>query len=280
LLRDDDYDRQTKLAVCFALVEHAKENHATSPSAVTFLQCTLAKASRSSDAFKTCEILLEAGTDPCTRALHVVVQDGKDSVCRLLLQYSADPFRQDDDAEEDDEPNSSTTSSSPFQAAACQISTSILELFLAHWDSQSSSASSSGGMDHKNGNNCYPIHAICRRNKHMSLQAIELVMKRPESENGLLMSVVGVGLFPFQEAAACDANLDVIFYLLKYCPSALKAATAAPAAAPAAAATEIGDATAAEIGDGKPQARNDCLEDFSIEEEAQVDTRLAEDLST
>jgi RNase H-fold protein (predicted Holliday junction resolvase) len=66
----------------------------------------------------------------------------------------------------------------------------------------------------------YPLHVICR-DPHVSLQAIFLVVARHVGAVTTMSGGQEEGLYPFQIAAVTNADLSVIFYLLKRCPDTL-----------------------------------------------------------
>jgi hypothetical protein len=158
---------------------------------------------------ESCEILLEAGLNPSHDrwVWDCAIQQQNAPVCRLLVQYGADPFMEEQGDEND------VNATSPFLAAARLSDITIFEFFLDLWDER---FSSTGG---KNGDGDYPLHVVCC-DPHVSLQAIELLVNR---QADVLAVVDGEqGLLPFHFAANWGASLDVIFYLLQHCPDALR----------------------------------------------------------
>jgi hypothetical protein len=212
LLQQRDLTRETKLSICRILVEHAKEDSNTAALIQESFKCAIKLA-----IYDCCEILLQAGMNPSSRwAWECVIQAGNGpAVCRfvrLLVQFGCDPFRDDVDENENNKKQHVPAASSPFHAAARLSDTSILEYLLEIWNERFSSTNG------KNGVGDYPLHVVCC-DPHVSLQAIMVLVNR---QADVLAMVDGEqGLLPCHLAANCGASLDVIFYLLQQCPSAL-----------------------------------------------------------
>ena len=205
-------DEDDALAVCRVLVRFARsaDDDGTGRMCKRFLQSTLESAIRADSCERACEILLDSGFEPHARALHVVVEEKKVPLCRLLMQRAGlDPFVPLNEGEED---HGRFASYSPFCAAACQAETAVLEVFLDHWDER---FASNGG---KNADGDYPVHVLCRE-RDVSLEAIKLVIERYAPT---LSTVDGEeGLLPFHFAAMCNCKLDVLFSLARHCPDDL-----------------------------------------------------------
>jgi ankyrin repeat protein len=205
LLRRQQQSRETKLDICRILVEHAKND----PATATFMNATFEFAIRRTD-IDGCQILLEAEIEASAfllyRSFHFAIRAGNLAICQLLVRdVQVDPFLQ---GEDDDE-----TVVSPFQAAARQSDTSILEDLMLLWDER---FASTGG---KNSDGDYPIHVVCC-DPLVSLEAIMVLVNR--HADALAMVDGEQGLLPFHIAANWSASLDVIFYLLQHCLDALR----------------------------------------------------------
>jgi ankyrin repeat protein len=236
--------REIKLAICRLLVEHANNDNksgdddanATTTTAA-FLQSsmeieintTTTTGSSNNNNIEACEILLDAGMDKSSRLLYMAIQAENVSLCQLLVQkYRIDPFRKGNDQAIIMNGSSSSSSSStgereqaasPFLAAARLEKTDILNFFLEHWDERFSLSNRDG----KNDDGDYPIHVVCC-DARISLQAIQLVVNHRHHQAAVETVATVDGeqrLLPFQFAAMWDASLDVIYYLLQYCPDAL-----------------------------------------------------------
>jgi hypothetical protein len=143
-------------------------------------------------------------------AMNYAIEKEKKLICQWLLDLGVDPCQEggyDMVGHNDDDQHVP----SPLQAAARLADTSILELFLPLWNERFAAA---GGTDD---NGDYPIHLLCCDPKS-SLQAVKLLA---ESQGDTFASLDGQeGLLPFHFAAMWDAELDVIYTVLRHCPDA------------------------------------------------------------
>ena len=145
------------------------------------------------------------------------------SLCSWLVEHGVDPFllERERDGETNDHSVALDRFFSPFQLAARHQDTSIMRFFLRLWNERFSHNS---GKDTTG--NCAIHHLLCR-NQHVSLESVKLVMEHSyqEADNDTTTLTMDSeeGSFPFALAAISDANLDVIFYVLKHCPAALLA---------------------------------------------------------
>jgi ankyrin repeat protein len=91
LLCDFYTSRETKLSICHLLVEHAKKDRATAVLIQhSFSYSVQALRNSHND---HCEILLQAGMNPSSRwAWDCAIQAENAAVCRLLVNYGADPY--------------------------------------------------------------------------------------------------------------------------------------------------------------------------------------------
>jgi hypothetical protein len=95
--RPDIYvTRETKLAICRHVVQYANQQEGHDRAAtVAFMRASLEVAiQQSANSIDGCQILLEAGMDPSPRhwVWDCAIQQRNEAVCRLLVQYGADPF--------------------------------------------------------------------------------------------------------------------------------------------------------------------------------------------
>jgi hypothetical protein len=161
---------------------------------------------------ESCQILLRAGMNPVT-AMNYAIAKKKKLICQWLLELGVDPFRGGSAIRttNDDDVDPQEHVPSPFQASARLEDTSILELFLKHWNDR---FAANGGNDD---NGDYPIHWLCS-DAQVSLPAIQLVAA---SQPHTLTMVDGEeSLYPFHFAAMWNAELDVIYTVLRHCPDA------------------------------------------------------------
>jgi hypothetical protein len=217
---DSNVTRETKLAICRHLVQHAnqQENHERQAT-VAFLRASLERAIEQSsfDNMGSCQILLEAGMDPNPRWVWdcAIRQENNEAVCLLLVQFGADPLAEQEHV--------------VFLAAARKSDrTSLFEYFLQVWDER---FADNGGKNHHSGN--YPIHVVCCAAR-VSLPAIQIFVHR--HADALAVVDQKHGLYPFQLAAKYNASLDVIFCLLHHCPDAWSSSSSARNASTTAAA--------------------------------------------
>lgn len=195
LLGDPGKTRETKLAMCQELISRATTGD--SDILEDLQDCLFVMISR--NAIESCEIFLKAGMDPSFRnngPLHFAIRKGNEPVCRLLVQYGADPFLEVD-------------VHTPFQTAATKNETVILKYFMGLWDERF--PSNHGKNDH----DAYPINVICLLGGRVSLPAIQLLLAMDGHAVHALKKYAG--LYPFQIATMADASVDVIYTLFQHC---------------------------------------------------------------
>jgi hypothetical protein len=191
-----------KRSMCRVLAKHAKSNESVSQ----FLCLSLVHMADK----ESCKILLNAGLNQ-VMAMNYAIEKENKLICQWLLELGVDIFKEGDHGVGGNDDSHFPVFPSPFQAAARLADTSILELFLQHWNER---FAAKGGKDD---NHDYPIHLLCCDRK-ASLSAIKLLA---ESQGDTLMLVDGQeGLLPFHFAAMWDAELDVIYTVLRHCPAA------------------------------------------------------------
>jgi Ankyrin repeats (3 copies) len=200
-------DRETKVAICRLLAQHAEGGDR---GTAAFMQASFEFAVQQFDIYG-CQILLEAGIEATTstlyRTFNSAVRAKNMAVYRILMQeYHLDPFLQMEENVGD---------CSPLVEAARKFdttNTSLFQYFLQVWDER---FSSTGGKNVK-GN--HPLHVVCC-DSQVSPEAIQLLVSR---NAGAVSTVDGEqGLLPFHFAAFCGASLNVLFFLLQHCPDAL-----------------------------------------------------------
>jgi ankyrin repeat protein len=190
-------------STCRVLVKHAKSNEMVAQ----FLRVSLLHIADK----ESCKILLNAGMNPVL-AMNYAIAEEKGLICQWLLEVGVDPFKVGDCNAPGVCDNDIICQRTPFQAAARLEDTSILELFLRQWDERF--AAVNGGKDD---NGDYPIHLLCC-DPNVSLQAIQLVAER--QPDTLTVMDGEESLFPFHFAAMWDAELDIIYTVLRHCPDA------------------------------------------------------------
>jgi hypothetical protein len=228
----------------------------------------------------TLHIILEAGVVPSSQALYIAIREEDVCFCQLLVRHGANPFLpvpddlRDEDSDEnddDEEEDRVAAAASPFQAAARLYNILIFDYFLDLWNSKHCAATTRG----RNASGDYPLHVICR-DPHVSLQVILLMVARHADAVTTLSGQEH--LLPFQIAAMANADLDVIFYLMKLCPDALRRFGLLPVADP----VSIGNHTSSSGADDKKKPKFEggngtatiALEDFNAlraEKDAAVD---------
>jgi Ankyrin repeats (3 copies) len=234
LLGDSHKTRETKLAICQVLNEHAKKGDRAT---ARFMRVTLDAVLKRRDGY-CCQTLLDSGIDP-RMSLYCAIRAENLILClQLVHDYRVDPFLQNNNNTAEDAENvaddDDVDASSPFVAAARLPDTAIFNYFMNLWNKKHFSCNTigGGGGGGKNSDGDYPLHIVCC-DSHVSLAAIEMLINR----NADVLSTIDCkqGLYPFQLAAMSDASLDVIFYLLQSCSDALllrhgvgNAAAAAP----------------------------------------------------
>jgi ankyrin repeat protein len=212
--------RHTKRELCRSLAHHValqnNKQHSDSDS-TTFetvqvaLECVIYLGYND-----ICAIFFETGLIPTFRAMYCAIESGNEPAARLLVQYGVDPFAYE--AYEYDVLDQDNRAASPFHAAArVKQATAILEYFLTLWSERMATTSGVGvgGKDAANGD-C-PIHVLCR-DRHVSIHAIRLLVEKFQAN---VSQPDRYGLLPLQLAFLSNASVDVIYYLLNRCPSAL-----------------------------------------------------------
>jgi ankyrin repeat protein len=188
-----------KRSMCRVLVKHAKSNE----TVAQFLRVSLLHVND----FEGCKILFNVGMNGVTSMNYAIEKENK-LICQWLADLGVDPFAEGSICTKDVEQHVP----SPFQVAARLEDMSILEFFLARWNERF--AARGGRSD----NGDYPIHLLCC-DPMVSLSAIKLVA---EHQAHTLTTVDGEeGLYPFHFAAMWDAELDIIYTVLRHCPEAL-----------------------------------------------------------
>jgi ankyrin repeat protein len=199
--------------VCRVLVNHSKKNI---DDTAAFLLASIVDECVP-DLQQSCGDYIDAGVDKHL-ALREAVQENKESICHCLVELGADPFG----VTCSNSTNSSPCCWSPFQVAARLEDMSILRYFMGLWNVPSNA----GGKDSHGGS---PIHVLCRF-QHVSIQAIQLLVQEFEanvSKATVAAAAAAAGgaveyaHLPFHLAVMSDANLDVVFYLLRLHPDAL-----------------------------------------------------------
>jgi ankyrin repeat protein len=221
LLCNNDISRETKVDICRLLVNHAVENRDTLLFLQSSLEYAVEETSIRVDEDDYIHLLLEAGMVPSSQALYIAIRGEDVSLCQSLVRHGADPFLLEPEdlgdyveAGEDEEDPDPTAAASPFLAAVRLSDILIFDYFLDLWHNEHFLVTSQG----RNASGDYPLHVICR-DPYVSLQVIVLMVARHADA---VMSLSGLEhLLPFQIASMANADLDVIFYLLKLCPHAL-----------------------------------------------------------
>jgi Ankyrin repeats (3 copies) len=232
LLCNEDKSRETKLAVCRVLTNHAaarlddQQMALRIQSAVEYAIGHYDDVTERVTLTRVCGILFEAGMVPSSRAFYMPIREGNEFVANLLLGHGVDPFvREEEEKEEDNEDdhndnngNDISRSFSPFHAAARKEDVTMLRVLMHHWHER---FLASGG---KNGNGDSAIQVLCRF-PHVYIQAIKLLVQEFHANvTEAATSEQHGGLLPFHSAVLLSpdlVSLDVVFFLLRLYPDAL-----------------------------------------------------------